>query len=344
MVELPKQLKDQAEEIERFYKQPTADAEGGAADPSAQADAELGDAGTSDSGYQAAEQATGGAEHSATTQSAPDDGWEQRYRSLQGMFNSETQRANQRVAHLEQLLASMAQPAVQAAQAAAKPKTEEPSPFVTDKDREEYGDSIDMVRRVSKEELRPITGQISELKATLDRLMASLNTSILPQVSNVVQQQAQTNEQRFWEVLAARVPDWQQVNDSAQFQQWLLATDPLTGTNRQVYLEQAQRSFDVGRVVNFFEVYKSLNGQSSSARAQPGRTTASELERQLAPGRSRNTGNPSTPTGRTYSPVEITKFFDDVRNGKYSGRQDERNRIERDIFAAQREGRIVANA
>ena len=42
----------------------------------------------------------------------------------------------------------------------------------------------------------------------------------------------------------------------------------------------------------------------------------------------------------TYSPEDIRRFFDDVRTGKYKGREQERSRIERDIFAAQREGRI----
>jgi len=64
----------------------------------------------------------------------------------------------------------------------------------------------------------------------------------------------------------------------------------------------------------------------------------------VAPGRSRNTGAPSNSNARTYSPVDIQKFFNDVRSGKYKGREQERDRIERDIFAAQRDGRIVANA
>ena len=39
--------------------------------------------------------------------------------------------------------------------------------------------------------------------------------------------------------------------------------------------------------------------------------------------------------------VYITKFFKDVQLGKYKGREKERDRIERDIFAAQKQGRIV---
>ena len=48
--------------------------------------------------------------------------------------------------------------------------------------------------------------------------------------------------------------------------------------------------------------------------------------------------------GKTYSPDDIKLFFNDVRSGKYRGREAERDRIERDIFAAQRDGRITVNA
>jgi hypothetical protein len=68
------------------------------------------------------------------------------------------------------------------------------------------------------------------------------------------------------------------------------------------------------------------------------------LERQVSPGRSRSTGTPATANqGKMYSPNDIQKFFDDVRMGKFKGREQDRSRIERDIFAAQRENRIQAN-
>jgi hypothetical protein len=72
--------------------------------------------------------------------------------------------------------------------------------------------------------------------------------------------------------------------------------------------------------------------------------SASELERQVAPGKGRSTGNPTGTNAKTYSPDDIKNFFNDVRQGKYKGREAERDRIERDIFAAQRENRITVNA
>jgi hypothetical protein len=76
--------------------------------------------------------------------------------------------------------------------------------------------------------------------------------------------------------------------------------------------------------------------------AQPPRSAVSELDKQVSPGRSRNGGSPSGNQAKVYGPEDIKKFFDDVRKGVYQGKEAERDRIERDIFAAQRENRIVA--
>ena len=57
---------------------------------------------------------------------------------------------------------------------------------------------------------------------------------------------------------------------------------------------------------------------------------------------SRNNGAKPSGQARTYTQEDIKNFYVDVRKGKFKGRDDERGRIERDIFAAQQEGRIVA--
>ena len=66
----------------------------------------------------------------------------------------------------------------------------------------------------------------------------------------------------------------------------------------------------------------------------------SQLEKQGAPGRGRS-GKPASQESKNYSPADIQKFFEDVRKGLFKGRDEERGRMERDIFSAQREGRIV---
>ena len=135
--------------------------------------------------------------------------------------------------------------------------------------------------------------------------------------------------------------------DNGSFQEWLLKTDPLTGISRQTYLDDAQRSLDAGRVSAFFRTWLESTGQAtaqSTGSAPPPPQANPELQKQVAPGRSRSAGTPQTNQGKVYSRDDIAKFFDDVRSGKYKGREQERSRIERDIFAAQRENRIQATA
>jgi hypothetical protein len=60
----------------------------------------------------------------------------------------------------------------------------------------------------------------------------------------------------------------------------------------------------------------------------------------VAPGRSRSSP-PAGQNQQTYTTADISKFYDDVRKGVFKGRDEEKNRLERDIFSAQQEGRIL---
>ena len=109
---------------------------------------------------------------------------------------------------------------------------------------------------------------------------------------------------------------------------------------RQTYLEDAQRRYDVDRVAAFFTTWSGLNGNGSAQQVQS--TNQNELQQQVAPKKSRSAGAaPTTGAKPSYSTADIAAFYEDVRKGKFKGRDDERAKIERDIFAAQAEGRIT---
>ena len=285
-----------------------------------------------------------GASEQGTKEDPNSETYAQRWRTLQGQFNAEVPRlrgANKelqsRVAQLENLLSSISN-----APTAAPAAQQSGQKFVTDDDVAEYGDSIDMMRKVTREEVGSLQGKITQLEGVIASLSQSMSGSVIPQVQRVAQQQAASSEERFWGNLAQRVPNWQQINNDQDFQSWLLDIDPLTNTSRQTHLEIAQRDLDVNRVVAFFNAFTAASGRFvPQANAQPNRS-ASELEKQIAPGRSRGSaGGTAGQTAKTYTPNDISKFFNDVRSGKYRGRETERDRVERDIFAAQREGRIM---
>lgn len=331
---IPEQIRRQSEAITKLYQDNAAEAAVTEAAPVVVAPEQAEQA---DSGNDTAPEP---ASNEQRRQGTNDDAhaYEQRYRTLQGMYNadtarlrSENQQLNGRVTQLEQLLSSLSSPQQQQPSEAVQK-------LVTEKDVEEYGDSIDVMRRVSREETAAYQRKIAELEHTLRQVQ----TSVLPRVEQVAQRQAVTAEQGFWSDLTAAVPEWRDINASQEFHKWLLDVDPLTGLTRQTYLEDAQRNLDVRRVAAFFTAW---GGSNSPSVAQPHRSaSASQLDKQVAPGRSRGGSAPSTADrAKTYSSQDIAKFFDDVRKGVYRGKEAERDRIERDIFAAQRENRIVAN-
>jgi hypothetical protein len=338
---LPEQIRKQTEAVQELYKQLNVDDNTGEGTPSADGtvtpDAPAADENTASNSATPAP----ASEHKPGVDSQAED-FTQKYKTLQGMYNAEVPRLHQqnremtqRLQQMEQLLATMSQqPAASAAPQQVVDK------FVTDKDVEEYGDSIDMMRKVSREELSSVAQRLSQIEQALRQMQ----TSVVPQVQAVAQRQHVSAEQQFWAELGAAVPTFRDVNANEAFQTWLLETDPLTGITRQTYLDDAQRALDARRVANIFRTWMEASGQAAVAQS-PGKAPTAELEKQVSPGRSRSTGTPASANqGKMYTPQDIQKFFNDVRAGKYKGREQERSRIERDIFAAQRENRIQMSA
>lgn len=329
---IPAQIRKQSEAVAKLYEELNPTDEGQSpAEGEAQQPIEANGEGGS-----AAESAPAEQGRTGTTNDNPTA--EQRYRTLQGMYNADTARLRaennqmgQRVTQLEQLIAALSAPqqAQQPAQAAA-------AKLITDKDVEDYGDSIEVMRRAAREEVAAAQQEVSELK----RMVMQMQTTVVPKVESVAQRQALNSEQMFWSELSAEVPDWREINAEQGFHNWLLEVDPLSGVARQSYLDNAQNQLDARRVAGFFKTWQSMN--SGSVAQSPRSVASSQLEKQISPGRGRTSASSMTANeAKAYNRADVAKFFDDVRKGLYKGREQERDRIERDIFAAQREGRIT---
>ena len=331
---IPKQVQKQSEEVQELYKELNSETETAQVEKTEATEVPV---------KQPIEQTSNSVEDQAPksetqeqveSDAQPKESWEQKYKTLQGMYNADVPRLNAknrevsaRVSQLEQLLSTMQQ----------STKPEEPvstDPLITDADMKEYGDSIDVMRRAAREEVNAANGRIAQLEKTIQQ-----RQGFVPQVQQVQAQQQASSEQAFWSGLSNEVPNWQDINDNADFQSWLLSIDPLTGISRQTYLEDAQKNLDTRRVASFFAAWEKEFGTPETARENRSNSN-SQLEKQVAPGRGRS-GKPASQESKNYSPADIQKFFEDVRKGKFKGREEERGRMERDIFSAQREGRIV---
>lgn len=339
---VPEQIRKQSEAVEELYKQLGESDDAGESGDSTDGIALSNNTTADETTASNVANSLPANEQSPTSDSTSEEAIAQKYRTLQGMYNAEVPRLHQqnremtqRVQQMEQLLASLSNQ-----QQAAAPQQQASNKLVTEKDVDDYGDSIDMMRKVSREEMFSMSQRVAQLEAVLQQMQAK----VVPQVQAVVQRQQVNAEQQFWSDLGKAVPNFREINDNSSFQSWLLQADPLTGITRQTYLDDAQRSLDSRRVANFFHTWLQNTGQANVAQST-GRSSSSELEKQVAPGRSRGSNaSPSATKAKVYTPQDIQKFFNDVRAGKYKGREQDRDRIERDIFAAQRDNRIQLNA
>lgn len=244
------------------------------------------------------------------------------------MYNADVARLNARVKDLEALLAAAPTPSSAPAISTEK--------LITDKDVEEYGDSIEVMRRAAREEAaNQFMPVINELRSKIEQL-----SGVLPEVRSLKQNQAQSAEQKFWSELTARVPNWKDINVDQNFQNWLLETDGLSGITRQTFLEDAQANLDVNRVVAFFTSWP--GAKTATPPAQATNTAQTELERQISPGKPHTAAPAPAPNSKVYTRAEVAQFYKDVAMGKFKGQDAERSRIERDIFAARQENRIAS--
>jgi hypothetical protein len=335
-VSLPEQIQQQVEQaqaiIEQHYgtgEEAASGAPGGNQEPETAEQP----GGTSSTAAEPVTPAQAPAQQPAEDENS--DTYAQRWRSLQGVYNRTAQEVSQykqRVDQLEQLIANMA--ASQPAPVQQQPTMQQ---FVTEKDAETFGDDlIDVARRITRDEMAPLVGAVQALREEIGNLRG-----VVPVVNNVAAQARMSAEERFFNALAKVVPDWEQVNGDARFHQWLLTPDPLTGITRQTYLVDAQQQHNVPLVANIFNAWKEISGAAQVPQSAGPNRAKSELEKQVAPGRTLAAPAPQSQVNeRTYTPADIQSFYDDVRKGVFKGRDAERAEIERDIFLAQREGRI----
>lgn len=209
-----------------------------------------------------------------------DDGWQQKYRTLQGVFNAEQGRWNAEKKVLETRITALE------SAAAAKPAPAPAAPTVNfdEKDVETYGpELLQMVSRQAQAMASQIVQEkLAELKPQLDQTRE--------QVTSVATHVYRSNEDKFYGELAKEVPDWEQVNSDPRWLNWLGEVDQLSGVARQVYLNNAQEQLNHTRVANLFKAFKEAAGMNKPAPQAPAAPSLSPSPRTV--------GTASAPTPR----------------------------------------------
>lgn len=250
--------------------------------------------------------------------------WQHRFQTMQGKYNGEVPGLHAKVRELEAALTE----ARKAPPAAAAPTAQQAIDTIkqlTEEQLAEFGpDTLAMVETLIQRRV----GQVApaqpdpELSQKLERL------------ERAEQQREEERQQdvqaRFWSAVQARIPNLHAVNGDAGFHQWLAKFDPMTGINRQQALGAAQSAWDAERVVAIFNTYLSETGAMPAKKRE---VPADEVQ----PAQSRSTAAPATEE-KVWLGSEITQFYNDKSRGRYS--REEADRIEADIFAATKAGRV----
>ncbi|MCZ4284549.1 hypothetical protein O4H29_06840 [Marinobacter salarius] len=242
--------------------------------------------------------------------------WEHRFNVINGKYAAEVPALREEVRTLTKKLEDADRQITELQSASDQPTNPD---GLTDeqmaKFKEEFGeDFVSFVQRmVSSSASKPDnSAEVDELKR---------------KVETFEQKEQERTSASFWTALGELVPDWKTVNDDKKFHDFLSQYDPQTGQQRQQSLSTAQQALDADGVAAVFNAFK---------KQQPKPETQRIPDDQVDPPTSRSTTTPEA--GKIWTGAEIKDFYTKKAAGKYSA--EEGKRLEADIFAAQREGRV----
>lgn len=213
------------------------------------------------------------------------------------------------------------------------------SKLITSEEEEQFGtEMLDVMGRRAREIVSP---EVAELKATVSRLENMLNGN--------VRQTKLTAQQAMHAKLDEDIPNWQEVNQLNEFKAWLALPDQYSGATRHSMLLSAYAENDTPRVLAFFRGFVSELAATTPVDASAIVPAASQqppkpgLESLAAPGRARTPAQTNAPAEKQIiTPDDVNAFYAAKRRGEYAGREEEFNALEKELFKAQREGRVRA--
>lgn len=279
-----------------------------------------------------------------------------KYKVLQGKYNAEVPRlqrqlkdsitANdelrQRVNNTESMLAAMQ------TKAAKPPAPTEPAiPVVapagiTEEERVQFGpDLIDVIERVAEAKLQP--GVTAARLDAVDQRFQKVEQN----ASHIEQSVAVSDRDKTLDALEAAVPDWEKQNENEDFLQWLNANDAYAGVPRGRLLTEAFQSHDAVRVIAIFKGFQTENAVVNPSEPTPvviPPEPQAKLDDYVAPGTPK-TGTTSAPNEsgkRVWTRADIARFYSS--KNEFSKKRipipDEYVKLEKDLIAAQSEGRL----
>lgn len=289
----------------------------------------------------AASLAQGGeVQNPAPQETAPaqgDESWEHKYKSVHGRYvrsQEQIRQMSEQIQSLQNVVATMQATAASAPSTTSLPdfSTER---LITPEEASDYGeDFLKVVGKKAREELAPVIGAYQQKIAELEQRLQGVSGA-----------QAQDSHQKLMSTLDEKLPNWRDLNTNEEFLSWLQLPDAYSGDIRHNMLKAAYAQGNAHRVLAFFNGFLAEEAAVAPAQGEPDYSTTKvskvPLQNFAAPGRAKTAASASAPAEKlNISRAQVASFYADVAAGRYRGRDAEKNKLEAQIFEAQREGRI----
>jgi len=262
--------------------------------------------------------------------------WEQRYRSLQGMWQSQ----KGVMAQYEQQVRSLTERLDQATakiSEMAKPDAQAEQKLVTDKDAEAFGpELIELARRVAREEFGPERSQFQARIAELERTVAVQNQKL----GGVEQSTEKLSAATFYRDLDRALPQWETIQATPECQAWLVSRIPgQRGRTWHDSLQAAASEFNSDDAAEVFEAFLAAHPKLDPRRAPEPTQPKPNAQRQVAPSKT-SASAPAPAESTVYTPAEYEAAMMQMVRLNKERKYDEAAALEAALNAAVAEGRV----
>jgi hypothetical protein len=252
--------------------------------------------------------------------------WEQKYKTLKGMYDAEVPRLHAQLKDLKAQMDSLRQAAE--AKPVEQPKPAAKEKLVTDEDVQAFGaDLIEVQRKVAREVAMEFRADLDAMKSENEELR-----KMLAQTGN------QVSEASFEQRLHRLVPDFDQINLDPKWVDWLNEIDPLLRAPRKSIAQEAFNRGDAEGVAHYVSLFRQTTEPAAATKSK----AKSELERQIQPTRSAATAQTASPKGRIYTDSDVRVMYQKAATLGAQGKLEEARKLEAEIDAAYMDGRVTA--
>lgn len=316
---LPKQVEAQLKEVEEIEKQ----LRGETPEPTPEESTEAQPAQPTSEQPQPAEPKPEVKPEAPVTET-PEETWQQKYRTLKGMYDAEVPRLHAQVKDLTKRL-----DAIQNAKPEPKPEPKAPLKLVTDAEVREFGaDLIEVQRKVAQEVAQEFKNDIDNLKTENQKLREQLDST-----------GAQISESSFDQQLHRLVPHFDDVNRDPRWISWLNEIDPILRGPRMAVAQQAYNTGDAQAVADYVKLFEATLAATTKSDASDKRKQEQEL--QVQPTKNNSQSNTQA-AAKVYTNAQIEGMFKRVTELHTRGDSAAATKLEAEIDAAFRDGRVTA--